>query len=169
MFVCCVFKHADDPLFFCVSPSGVKSFLGNVLADDAAVGIITETNSTPDTHVVDAVLELLGADIAPHVRVFPTHSTQLSSSSDEEVDDWGDVDEVGVVGGTTLEQAVQQAQAKVCVCVRVGGCVDAGGGKQAHPQQQPIPCVYGIVRQGLLRYLILDKHVHLSPPTGKGT
>ncbi len=95
--------------------AGVTTFLNDVLADAAAVGIITETNSTPDTHVIDAVLELLGDDIASHVRVFPTHSTQPPSSSDDEVDDWGDVDEVGVVGGTTLEQAVQQAQAKVSV------------------------------------------------------
>lgn len=88
--------------------TGVVPLLQDMVGDGVAVGVIAETNSSPEMRVVEAVLDLLGDDLAAAMRVFPTTATP--SSSDE--DDWEDVEGVGV--GTTLEQAVQQAQAKVC-------------------------------------------------------
>lgn len=88
--------------------TGVVPLLQAMVDDGVAVGVIAETNSSPDMRVVEAVLELLGDDLAAAVRVFPSAATPSESDSD----DWEDVEEVGV--GITLEQAVQQAQAKVC-------------------------------------------------------
>lgn len=86
--------------------------LQDMVDDGVAVGVIAETNSSPDMRAVEAVLDLLGDDLAAALRVFP--SAAAPSESDE--DDWQDVAGVGV--GTTLEQAVQQAQAKVCILAR---------------------------------------------------
>lgn len=86
---------------------GVMQLLQDMVNDGVEVGIIAETNSSPELRAVEAVLALLGDELAAAVRVFPTAATPSESDSD----DWEDVEGVGM--GTTLEHAVQQAQAKV--------------------------------------------------------